>query len=373
MKPDLYFAPKSFPPEARMRLVFLIATIIVLAATLTPSLALAGDAKKNPFGVKDDGEEAPPPSNEEIKRKADREAAKQQADAANAAKDKAPAAAQPPQPQARAIPPAPYNLPAAKAAWEAKLGMKFEAFANDYVAVFGQCSPAEVKEMGDALTKAVALIKSTNGPAMLPPEGTPPYELFFMDSDANCYKFLEVNKMPVDDMARKVGGIFTPQWAVNKPPAPLTHRPNKAVFLFGRNLVVQATDSKTQAWVCEGYGSYLERETIGHNENYSIAYQDNAVKFGKSWYTDVKKTFLEKKLRGWQEMFVLEPIGFTAAHYLTLFSMVACLNKMDAKAFPKMLQMIHDGQHSSVAVEKAYGKKVKDLEATWAGWIMTLK
>jgi hypothetical protein len=122
-----------------------------------------------------------------------------------------------------------------------------------------------------------------------------------------------------------------------------------------------------------GFAAYCENLITTTNRNYTIAYEMNEVKFNGSWNAEVKKLAEQKKLSKWSEIFPIDLIGLGPIHYMTCYSMASFLMNLDAKAFPKMVAMIRDGTPSPEAVEKAYGKKVKDLEVMWANWCLTLK
>jgi hypothetical protein len=52
---------------------------------------------------------------------------------------------------------------------------------------------------------------------------------------------------------------------------------------------------------------------------------------------------------------------------------VSYLIKTDPVKFDKFVLNIADGDDTAVAMEKAYGKKIKDMQADWMKWIFTQK
>jgi hypothetical protein len=96
----------------------------------------------------------------------------------------------------------------------------------------------------------------------------------------------------------------------------------------------------------------------------------NQVKFGQNWNNDIKKYARRGKLKQWEYIFPLDLIGMSALDYLTCYSMVSFLIKNDPQRFVKFLLEIRDGAASDKALEKVFGRRVKDLQMMWAQWAL---
>jgi len=80
---------------------------------------------------------------------------------------------------------------------------------------------------------------------------------------------------------------------------------------------------------------------------------------------------MPRKLKTWDQAFLIQPIGMSASDYLTCYSMVSFMMNSDAKLFPKYCLAIKDGMDSEKAFEKVYNMDVKRLQQMWGNWAVT--
>jgi hypothetical protein len=261
---------------------------------------------------------------------------------------------------------------AKKQSWQQKCGLNFAGVETHHASIYGNVPAAELTECGQALEQLASKLQTNTGTTLLTATRPCSHEMIFLADQASYNKMLDALKQPKDAIIRKTGGSHSRTLCTSFPKVVIP-RKNLAVFCVSKMMIMESSDAKAPAWLQEGFAAYCENLITGSNRNYTIAYELNEVKFGGSWNAEVKKLAEQKKLSKWSEIFPIDLIGLGPIHYMTCYSMTSFLMTIDAKAFPKMVAMVRDGTPSPEAVEKAYGKKVKDLEVMWANWCLTLK
>jgi len=237
-------------------------------------------------------------------------------------------------------------------------------------------SDAQNKKVAEALEKCAGILQ-TNSKSMVVTGTRPDVDhIVLIDDDATFAKYIDLSMPNADatqkEMSKKSSGVSSKHKSIlsfgkpNGPPAE-----DRAVYSWGRMTMQSATNFKARPWLVEGFGSYCENATLGKNTMYTIAYEPNQVKFGKSWNADVKKLLTGGQLKHWDEIYNIELEHLKAAEYLHCYSMVSFLIKIDAKRFDKFVLNIKEGMDAGPAIEKAYGKKPTELEAFWKQWIPT--
>jgi hypothetical protein len=147
-----------------------------------------------------------------------------------------------------------------------------------------------------------------------------------------------------------------------------------AVYTFGKMLIKKATSDKAQLWLTEGFASYCENVTLGTNNMNTIQYEPTSPKLGKNWNTEIKTYANKNLLVSWERLFKLDPQKpIKAAEYLNCYAMVSCLIKVDPVRFDKMILYIRGGDDSTTAIEKAYGRKIAELQNLWGQWALVQK
>jgi hypothetical protein len=260
-----------------------------------------------------------------------------------------------------------------KKSMESKTSLKFSAVETRHVTLCGQDQPAELKDIADHLEKLTALLESSTNTTLLTP-CRPDQDSIFILGDKGSYDTMLTKAFgqKSDSLAFKTGGSTGLHVSVSWPKAPPNGKPapnvNKAVFIFASMLIQNSTNGKCPPWLREGFASHCENAILNSNLCYTIAYELNEVKFDKNWNTQLKKFAEERKLRPWSEIFPMDMISLGPLQYLTCYSMVSFLIRSDPKAFVKAVAMIRDGEISNVAIEKAYGRKIEDLQTAWGAW-----
>jgi len=256
---------------------------------------------------------------------------------------------------------------------ESKTGLHFSAVETRHVTLYGQDAVSELKSIAEHLEKLTGHLETITGFTVLTP-CRPDQESIFVLNDQNSYDAMlsKAFGQKGDSLAFKVATSTSQQACLFWPKKPIP-RTNIAVFNFASMLIQNATNTKCPPWLREGFAAYCEKAIMGNNMNYTIAYEVNEVKFEKDWNAQIKKFAEDRKLKKWNEMFPIDMISLGPLKYLTCYSMVSFLVKADPKAFAKMVAMIRDGEPSITAVEKAYGRKIDDLQAAWGSWCLAQK
>jgi hypothetical protein len=259
-----------------------------------------------------------------------------------------------------------------KKSMEEKTGLKFNAVETHTLTICGQISVPELKEIGNSLEKLAIYLQTTTQSTLLTPARPDVDAHYFLKDKASYGKMLVAFGQQPGSLGFEAGGGCFGHEGLTWPKNPVP-RPNTAVFSAAGMMLRIATGEKAPAWLREGFSASCEREILGKNCNYSIAYESNDVKFENDWSAEVKKLARQKKLRPWDEIFPIEMIGLGPVQYLTCYAMARFLIKQDPIAFNRAVALIRDGEPSPTAIEKAYGKKIKDLQTAWQTWCLTMK
>ncbi len=260
--------------------------------------------------------------------------------------------------------------------WEQRLGMKFLPVDTHHATIYSQLPLPQAKAVGDALEQLTAHLQTVTKVTLLTGARPDSQEIFLLSDNGNFTKFIDVMTAgrPAEEiaLAKKCTSITNAKVAVmffNPTP-----NEDKAVFALAKMMILEAFGTaRAPDWLVEGFSSYCENAVTKKNLCYSIQYEFNQVKFGQNWNADVAKLARDGQLRKWDEIFVLSMIGLKAREYITCYSMVGFLMKLDGAKFARMVVNIRDGMDSQKAMEKAYGRSVGELQGLWAAWCQTLK
>lgn len=261
--------------------------------------------------------------------------------------------------------------------FEEHSGKKLAQFETPFVTVRSMLEAGPNKTVADALEKCAGILQN-NSKSMLLVATRPDEDQIVIFADEATYIKYADSAFPTPDkdhkeMRNKSSGFHVPNLNVihmGKPGVPVE---NKAVFAFAGQLMEKASNRKAKPWLKEGFSSYCENATLGMNTMYRIAYEMNEVKFGKNWNEDVKKLAKDGKLKPWGEIFEIQMEHLKATEYLHCYSIVSFLIKMDPANFDKFVLNVQEGMDAGPAIEKAYSKKVKDLQGMWGQWVATQK
>lgn len=256
-------------------------------------------------------------------------------------------------------------------------GKPLAAIETPFVAIHSQLPPATNKTVANALEKCAGILQ-TNSKSMVLVTTRPDTDDMIMLADQGTYdtyidKAMAQNDASARELSKKSGGIsgyHMHMFRLMTPGAPVESR---AVFGFGQMLMRCATGDKSKPWLNEGFAAYCENATLGTNLNYSFTYEKNEVKFEKNWNDQMKKSVKEGKVKQWVEIFNIDLSHMKPVEYLSCYSIVSCLIKIDPARFDKFVLLIRDGEDSGPAVEKAYGRKIADLQTLWTQWLQNQK
>lgn len=262
--------------------------------------------------------------------------------------------------------------------FEDKVGKKLVHFETPFVSVHSMLAPAVNRKVADALEKCVGLLQTNSKSFVLVQTRADEDDIVFIGDDATYGAYIDKTMTNSDaanrDLAKKTTGFHTPNVNSINMGKSAVPAENRAVFALGGLLMDTAADRKAKSWLAEGFASYCENATLGMNTTYTIAYEVNTgVKFSKNWNDDLKKLAKDGKLKPWDEIFNISLEHLTAQQYLHCYGMVSFLVKFDPQRFDKFILKIKEGEESGPAIEKVYGRKLKEIQTVWVQWIQTQK
>ena len=260
--------------------------------------------------------------------------------------------------------------------WEEVAGHKLAYAETHHVTIRSTLDESEAKIVATALEQLTTQLEQSTLSTVLT-QTRPDTDLVLIGGDKPGYTlFLSVLQQmhPTTDfaLAKDSTGFMISHMAVyNGQKNSGMYARNMGLYQFGEMLITQATDNKAPAWLRLGFASYCENLITKQNLCYAFQYEKNDVHFGENWDQEVKKYASQSKLKTWDQIFPLMPIGMSALDYLTCYSMVEFLMITEPKLFPKLCVAFRDGLDSEKAIQKVYNTDYKRVQMLWATWAVS--
>ena len=257
--------------------------------------------------------------------------------------------------------------------WEVMAGSKLSYVETHHVTLRSTMPESELKIVAAAIEQLTTLLQTSELSTVLA-QTRPETDQILIGADQGGYLlFLDALKAqdPKGDwaLAKESTGFMLPHMSVfNAQRGGGTGARAMALYQFGEMLMMRATDNKAPAWLRLGFASYCENVITHKNLVYAFQYEKNEVHFGENWDTEIKKYAAQSKLKTWDLVFNMVPIGSAALDYLTCYSMVNFFISNDPKLFPKLVVAIKEGLDSEHALMKVYSSDSKRMQVMWAGW-----
>ena len=243
-----------------------------------------------------------------------------------------------------------------------------------HVLLHCELPPTLAKQVGAMMDKLTTLLQKRSRSVMLTQTRPDTHEIVILSSNSSYNKLITLleKASPGNDMSmmRDSSGFSMGKTAVfnaagpgGGPPQPMA----MAIHQFSKMLIGTACGGKAPPWLMQGFASHCENQLTRRNLCYTFSYELNDVQFGENWNQDIRKFALKGKLKKWEYIFPIDLIGLKALDYLTCYSMINFFMG-DPTRFVKMVAEIRDGAESAAAIEKSYGRKIKDLQVMWANW-----
>jgi hypothetical protein len=131
-------------------------------------------------------------------------------------------------------------------------------------------------------------------------------------------------------------------------------------------MIMGATNQRAPFWLLEGLSSYCESKAFG-TENYGHGRLEG---YRGKRSQHVKDFANNGKLAAWEHLFTLKMSSTSQTESLQCMSAVRCLIELDPTRLDYLMQNIKNGDDSTTAIEKAYGRKLAELEAYWQWWVL---
>ena len=256
-------------------------------------------------------------------------------------------------------------------------GKPLAAIETPFVAIHSQLPVATNKLVANTLEKCVGILQA-NSKSMVLVTTRPDTDDIIMLADQGTYdayidKAMVQNDAESRNLSKKSSGVSAYHVHMFRLVSPGAPPESRAVFGFGQMLMRSTTDNKAKPWLVEGFAAYCENATLGTNQNYTFTYEKNEVKFEKNWNEQMRKSVKEGKMKQWLEIFNIDLSHMKPFEYLSCYSIVSCLIKIDPIRFDKFVQLVRDGEDTGPAIEKAYGRKIADLQTLWLQWLQNQK
>jgi len=140
-------------------------------------------------------------------------------------------------------------------------------------------------------------------------------------------------------------------------------RVGEALFWLSYKMLARATEYRADAWLRVAFSYHCEQALLRQNEHtWSSVYRDGEGPDAKAWDTEARKLAIAGRIRPWEDMFRIPLRDWDAREHLCSYAMVQYLMREDPERFVAMCREIRNRRGSKEAIERAYGKKLVELE-----------
>jgi hypothetical protein len=236
---------------------------------------------------------------------------------------------------------------------------------------------SDLKDIAAALEELKILLERNSGTTVLTQTRPESHEMVIVRDIVSYNIALDsmMSENNVDEklLARRASGIsgryrsFYNSY-LGTPDYPRLPR-HMALFLMGQMFMMEGSDSKAKPWLIEGFASYCEHAVTHKNLCYSFAYEPNDVRIGAGWDSEIRRFARDGKLKPWRQIFGLDLVLMKPVDYLCCYSIVSFLMN-DPPRFARFIVELRAGADTLTALEKAYNRKVDDLQSMWANWTL---
>jgi hypothetical protein len=266
--------------------------------------------------------------------------------------------------------------------WEQKSGLTLQYLETHHAAVRSNLPPGTNQALAEMIEKTTIHIQNTFQTVLLTPLRPDNLEIIIGKDDDSFKKIVKViqarsedtdaNRQHFEMVARCPGGTHYMNdkyviYANNKFP----NVQNTVLHQVARIMLRHATKEKAPPWLPEGFGAYTENALTRRVLCVTFTYEQGQTKFGEFWDLEIAKLASLKKLRTWEDVFQMELVGLKANDYMSMYAVVSYLIRGEPRfptQFVRLAYLMREGRPFQEALETAYGKKAKELEAAGMRW-----
>ncbi|MEQ8789661.1 MAG: SHD1 domain-containing protein [Pirellulaceae bacterium] len=258
--------------------------------------------------------------------------------------------------------------------WERRLQMKLTRIETHSLVIHAEVTLPEARRVALALEALTHHLQQLTGDLALTPRRPATDDLFLFIGKPGHKRLLEVLKEEeryshiVWDLFERLSGGTIDHISFVHRSSTGTPLENTAIHTSAYRQIQVASGSKGRAWLYNGFASYCEFAILRQNLIHAIDPQSTTVRLGQNWDTVLRQLARMGMLRSWEEMFKQDLAVFEPIHYLEAKSMVQFLLAEPDK-FLDYLDRVAGGADDATALEGAYGKTAKELEADWRRWL----
>jgi hypothetical protein len=266
------------------------------------------------------------------------------------------------------------------AQWEARLSCRLTLVVTRHVALHSQFTPAQSKQVGQAIETLTQHVKRLAGSLLLTPTRPGQYEQVLLW------------ERPAWDQFRKImEGLYTPMqlgemWPLARDytsydhaatphlyespqtirQRPLTHGP---VFLAARRQINVATSNLAPLWLAEGFAEYGDQVVHKANRWFTV-YDARRRPPAGSWFTEAARLAASGGLRPWSKMLNHELRDWEPSDYVQSMGIVAFLFESEPGKFLEFVRQLKTGEDTNTALEAAFGRPRDELEERCRRWLL---
>ena len=144
---------------------------------------------------------------------------------------------------------------------------------------------------------------------------------------------------------------------------------NMALSRMGFMFMAEATDGKAPAWLLEGFAAFCENAVTHKNLYYPRTNAPDTIKPGENWDSGLRRLAEQGKLPQLEHLFALGHHNMSPTECAASYSLVAFLFKANPRDFVRYVLEARGGVSSAEALDRIYGRNVKDMQTVWAKWV----
>jgi hypothetical protein len=135
-----------------------------------------------------------------------------------------------------------------------------------------------------------------------------------------------------------------------------------------RNLI-RATNGNEPDWLRCGFAYTCEHSLTRKVLVHYVSYRNNEVRLGADWIVEARKYVSARQLIPWDTLFRTPLSDFMAADHVSSFAAVLYLFRTDPRKFVLYCFALRNREEPTPALERIYGKPLKQLQTDCARWI----
>lgn len=247
--------------------------------------------------------------------------------------------------------------------WEEQSHLQLAYAETHHVTIRAQLPESVLRQAAGALEKLAGYLEQATLTTVLCQTRPNTHELFiFTDSQGwAVYRSMRLRRGDPDERHRQYLALM---------PGAAPPLENLALFRLGRMFMAEATEGKAPAWLMEGFAAFCENAVTRRNLNYPASAGASAIKPGENWDAALRRLAGQNRLPQLEHLLAMSRGNMSPDDYATAYSLVGFLFKAQPRDFVRFVLEMRGGVATAQALERVYGRNIKEIQVLWNQWLL---